>query len=259
MNERLDRVTTDNNLQEYFDPVMYDAETSRMGAPDTFYLTLAKRIGGAVLELGCGTGRYTLPIAQEGISITGLDAVPQMLDHAKSKSAGLEIEWVEADARDFHLGRQFRLIYESGGMFSHLLKREDCEAALRCIRDHLEPGGFFVLSSVFIRPPYMETVETEHDWFSYTLPHGVVVRVSGFQHYDALNQITTETAIRRWVDANGQPHEHISPLKLHHYHPQELAMLLHYNGFEIVESYGDSDFSPLTDESPYIYYVCQVR
>lgn len=249
-------MTLYTNLEDYQNPIFYDLENDAE-PPDDFYLKLARRIDGDVLELGCGTGRYTIPIAKQGTSITGLDFVPQMLAQAKSKSAALAIQWVEADARNFHLGRCFRFIFESGAMFSHLHTRPDYEAVLACVREHLEADGYFVVGSRFASPDVMVTNETEEDWFSYTTPNGEEVRVSGFQHYDALTQVTTETAIRRWTDADGQPHEHIAPLKLRHFFPQELAMLLHYNGFKIVESYGDTDFSPLTAASPHIFYVCQ--
>jgi SAM-dependent methyltransferase len=252
-------MTQYTNLEDYQNPAAYDVEMTVLAETDEFYLKLAQRIGGDVLELGCGTGRYTIPIAQHSISITGLDIVPQMLAHAKSKAAALPVQWVEADARDFHLGRQFRFIFESGAMFCHLQTRADFEAVLACVREHLAPDGFFAVCSQFARPENMVTNETEADWFSYTTPSGEEVCVSGFVHYDALNQITTETAIRRWTDTNGQAHERIAPLKLRHFFPQELEALLHYNGFRIAEAYGDTDFSPLTADSPNILYVCQQR
>ena len=144
-------------------------------------------------------------------------------------------------------------------MFCHLSSRADFEALLACVREHLEPDGRFVVCSRFAKPDSMETNETENDWFSFQVPPGFEVRVSGYQQYDALTQVTTETAIRRWTDETGASHEQISPLKLRHFRPQELEMLLHYNGFKIVESYGDTDFSPLTADSPNIIYVCQKR
>lgn len=252
-------MTGHTNLEDYQDPVFYDLEMEQLGTPDVFYLTLAQRIGGDVLELGCGTGRYTIPMADAGISMTGLDIVPQMLAEAKRKAGSPAIDWVEADARDFHLGRQFRLIFESGAMFCHLQTRADYEALLGCVREHLEDGGYFVVCSRFARPEVMTTDETEAVWFSYTTPRGETVQVSGFQQYDAISQITTETAIRRWTDASGQVKERVAPLKLRHFFPQELEALLHYNGFRIVEAYGDTDFSSLSVDSPNIIYVCQLR
>lgn len=252
-------MTVYSNLDDYQDAVLYDIENNQFGPPDDFYLNLAQRIGGNVLELGCGTGRFTIPMAQQGIPITGLDIVPQMLAQAKSKAAGLPIQWVEADARNFHIGRRFRLIFESGAMFCHLQTRTDYEALLSCVREHLQSDGYFVVSSRFANPDVMTTNEVEEEWFSFTTPHGEEVHVSGFQQYDALNQITTETAIRRWTDASGQEKVRVAPLKLRHFFPQELEALVHYNGFKVVEAYGDSDFSPLNANSPHIFYVCQQR
>lgn len=252
-------MTDNTNLGDYLNPLFYDAEMERLGAPEDFYLKLAQRIGGTILELGCGTGRYTIPIAQAGIAITGLDIVPQMLAHARSKSADLPIQWVKADARDFHLGKHFRFIFESGAMFCHLETRADYEALLSCVREHLEPDGTFAVSSRLIQPGTILVTEGEEDWFSYTASSGETVRMSGFQQYDTLAQVTIETAIRRWTDADGQEHVHVSPLRLRHFSPPELEALLHYNGFKVVESYGDTDFSPLTATSPNIIYLCQPR
>jgi SAM-dependent methyltransferase len=247
------------NLEDYQNPLFYDAEMDRLGVTDDFYLKLAQRFGGAVLELGCGTGRYTIPIAHAGITITGLDIVPQMLAHARSKSADLPIQWVEADARDFHLGKRFRFIFESGAMFCHLETRADYEALLACVREHLEPDGTFAVSSRLIQPGTILTTEGEEDWFSYTASSGETVRMSGVQQYDTLAQVTIETAIRRWTDANGKEQVRVSPLRLRHFSPPELEALLHYNGFQVVEFYGDNDFSPLTATSPNIIYLCQLR
>src|SRR5215207_11456712 len=85
-------------LEEYADPVDYD----RQDSSDTgvaFYAALAQETGGPVLEIACGTGRATIPIARRGFAVTGLDVVPGMLERARSKAAGLPIRWVEGDAR----------------------------------------------------------------------------------------------------------------------------------------------------------------
>jgi hypothetical protein len=85
------------------------------------------------------------------------------------------------------------------------------------------------------------------------------VRVSGNQHFDSLRHIRTETAIRRWQDADGREIVRTAPLMLRDYFPPELESLLHYNGFAVVERYGDTNFSPLAAGSPHIIFVCQVR
>ena len=77
-----------------------------------FYLAQAQATAGSVLEIGCGTGRVTIPLAAAGVDITGLDVSASMLEEAKRKadSQGLRIDWVAADGRSFDLGRRFSLI-----------------------------------------------------------------------------------------------------------------------------------------------------
>ena len=61
------------NHSEYDDPSSYDLENPDFEPEGPFYLALAQAAGGAVLELGCGTGRFTIPLARAGVLITGLD------------------------------------------------------------------------------------------------------------------------------------------------------------------------------------------
>ena len=73
------------NLEDYTDPDLFDLENQDFEPDGPFYLALAKKLGGAALELGCGTGRVTIPLARQGIEITGLDIVPGMLATLEAK------------------------------------------------------------------------------------------------------------------------------------------------------------------------------
>ena len=55
------------NLEDYVDPILFDLENGDFEPDGPFHLMLAQRLGGSVLELGCGTGRITIPLAREGI------------------------------------------------------------------------------------------------------------------------------------------------------------------------------------------------
>src|SRR2546422_852191 len=74
-----------------------------------FWLEQARRYGGPVLELGCGTGRLAIPLAQAGGAVTGIDRAPSMLSEArrKAEAAGVSVAWHEADMRAFDLGTRF--------------------------------------------------------------------------------------------------------------------------------------------------------
>ena len=189
-------------------------------------------------------------------------AVEDILEHRQCvfihpDAVNIVHHWVEADARSFHLDREFRLILETGSTFQHLLERADQEAMLSRVREHLVRGGYFVVSAVFPRLELMQDLEGEEDWFTYEDEQGQEVRVSGTQHYDPLSQVKVETAYRRWYDAQGREIVKEVPLALRLIFPQEMELLLHCNGFEVVERYGDWDGSPLTVESGMMIYVCR--
>jgi SAM-dependent methyltransferase len=246
------------NLSEYEDPELYDLENDDFEPDGPFFLALAQSLGGNVLEVGCGTGRLTIPLAQASIPITGLDIVPQMLSRAKIKAAALPIDWIAADARDFVLEQRFNLIFESGATFQHMLTLAEQERMLASVRKHLKAEGRFVLSFIF---PHGEMLQNEEEtnWFEYEHSAGYTIYVSGRQHYDPLRQIKTETAIRSWTNAEGQAIRKIAPLSLRYSFPKEIEALLHYNGFSILETYGDWDKSALSATSPHLIYVCQIR
>lgn len=249
----------EDNLVEYSDPQIYDLENSSFEPDGPFLLGIARRTGNPVLELGCGTGRLTIPMSQAGVEITGLDIVPEMLKLAREKANGVDIPWVLADARTFRLNQTYRLIFESGSVFQHMLSRADQEAFLARVREHLDDDGLFVFGSFFPHLDMLESVEMEKEWFTTRHPDGREIRVSGTEHYDELRQVKVETAYRRWNDASGQEVIKVAPLALRYNFPQELEALLHYNGFSVVERYGDNDASPLSNESRHMIYVCRKR
>ena len=170
-----------DNLSDYLDPVLYDLENGRYEPSEKFYLTLAQKYGNPVLELGCGTGRFTIPLAQQEVDITGLDIVPQMLALGKEKAGDLPLQWIEADGRHFQLDRQFQFIFESGSMFQHLLTREDAESMLACVHEHLAENGRFLIQTSFTKPNMMGTTTEEEEWFTYEDAEGRQIHSFGYR------------------------------------------------------------------------------
>jgi SAM-dependent methyltransferase len=264
-------------LAEYADTENYDYEDpSDTGV--AFYSALAHETGGPILELGSGTGRVAVPIARLGFQVTGLDVVPGMLEQARRKSAGLPTRWVEADARDFDLGEQFRLIFLTGNTFQAFLTNADQDALLTNAHRHLHEDGLFAFETRNPRwattnggnapSPAMgdergafallETHGTEQAGPGYTDALGREVSVSRTQSYDHVTQVLTWTGYHRWVE-DGEPRMKTGHVAVRFTFPQELEALLHHNGFEMVRRYGDWDLSPLTASSRSMIVVCRNR
>ena len=111
--------------------------------------------GASILDIGCGTGRHAIEFTKRGYSVVGVDQSSGMLAKARAKAAAeqLEIEFVEADARDVRLERTFDLaICLCEGGFN--LAGADTDpvssdlAILRTAFTHVKPGGRFVLNAL---------------------------------------------------------------------------------------------------------------
>ena len=223
----------------YLDGRHYDRMLPGRDEVRRFLMARARKARGPVLEMACGTGAYALPLALEGVDITGLDLSPEMLAVAreKSRAAGAATEWVEGDMRDFHLGRRFQLVYLVGNAICHLLDRASLEGCLACVREHLSPGGRFVVSVFVPNQALLLRESRERETFAeYDDPdvRGRVV-VSYDYRYEPDTQIKRHSTYHRFP---GVADEVEGTLDMRMYYPQELDALLEYNGLEILEKAG---------------------
>jgi SAM-dependent methyltransferase len=116
-----------------------------------FYHCLAQATGGPALELGCGTGRIALALAQTGLSITGVDVSTGMLALARRKNERLAaaasrcLTFLEGDMARLDLGRRFGMAFIAFRSFQHLLTVDEQRATLTGVRRHLRPDGRLAL------------------------------------------------------------------------------------------------------------------
>lgn len=250
-----------DNLEEFTDPPNYDIEEGERSAERiAFYCDLAKTFGSPVLEIACGSGLVTIPIAARGMDATGVDLARPMLQHARKKAEAqdLNIRWVEADARSFDLGMQYQFIYLTGNAFQAFLRREDQEALLTSVKRHLMSEGIFAFET---RNPsghdLTNQLEEEFDR-SYISVEGHTVSVSFTQIYDPIAQVMHWTSYRRWNDGERDQKKE-THIACRFTHPQELEALLHYNGLQIIQQYGNWNKEALSASSTEIINICKVR
>jgi ubiquinone/menaquinone biosynthesis C-methylase UbiE len=134
----------------------YDWENARtLGRRDVpFWRGLAKQAGGRVLELGCGTGRISMPLGRAGVRLVGIDRSEAMLARARHrvKHARLDkrLQLIRGDIRQlpFVSPGPFALVFAPYGILQSLLRERDLKATLAAVHRVLEPDGTFGLELV---------------------------------------------------------------------------------------------------------------
>ena len=125
---------------------IYDSVYSYVRNDISFYTRLAREAKGPVLELGCGTGRVTLPIAESGVEVTGVDSSEAMLAVAQRKAEARlavndKLTLLHGDMRDLLLEGRFGLVIVPFRGFLSLLTVEDQIKTLSNVKRLLSPGG----------------------------------------------------------------------------------------------------------------------
>jgi SAM-dependent methyltransferase len=146
------------NLPEHYQdggPSVDFYDIREVGGPGTpcdgdvdFYLTQARKVGGPILDLACGTGRVAFPLAKAGFAVIGLDRSPAMLNVARSKLADrgpANPRFIRGNMARFDLRRRFGLIIIAYRAFQHLLTPASQRSCLLHARKHLRPKGRLIV------------------------------------------------------------------------------------------------------------------
>lgn len=229
---------------------------------------------GRVLEHGIGNGRVAIPMARAGVEVTGIDHTQEMLDHLrellKSEPPAVRrrVTLHRGDIRTARLGKRFPLVICPFNAALHLYTRVDVEQWLAHVREHLEPRGELVFD---ISMPVPGDLARDPN-VPYRIPpfeHPTAGRVAYREHfdYDRVRQIlfvsmffepapkkrsAGKTAAPKVPPAGGAKQiteTFMTPLAHRQFYPQEMEALLHYNGYEVKELYGDFERGPLVQAS----------
>lgn len=135
-------------ISPYRFPALYAAQHRNQLEDLEFYQGFC---GNSVLELGCGTGRLSFPLAAAGHKLTGVDIDENMLAYAKETLAERtelveRIRFVRSDIRELDLGEQFDTVIFPYNSIGHISPGKELEQLARAIASHLSVDGNCIVS-----------------------------------------------------------------------------------------------------------------
>ena len=239
-----------------YDANIYDGMNTHIDDLLFYKRWLPKNKSACILELCCGTGRLTIPIAEDGYNISGVDYTFSMLEQAKAKAseAGLKIEFIEADIRTLDLQNKYDLIFIPFNSIHHLYLNEDLFKAFNTVKKHLKTGGRFLLDC--FNPNIQYIVEHEKKQIevaAYTTKDGREILIKQLMRYERKTQINR---IEWHYFINGK-FDSIQNLDMRLFFPQELDTYLDWNGFKIIHKFGSFEEEAFYDSSEKQIFVCQ--
>lgn len=246
----------------------YDYHPAHAGRTDVpFYVECAAAAQGPTLELGCGTGRILIPIAEAGCPITGLDLSEHMLARCRAKLAACpadvqeRVRLVHGSMVDFDLDEAFALVTVPFRAFSHLVSTAEQIACLQCARRHLQLGGRLILDLFQTLPRRMfdpAYLQESVDFDDVPLPDGRRLRrahrVVAFHRSQQVNDMEF---IYYVTHPGGRVERLVQAFPFRYFFRYEVEHLLARCGFRVVDLFGSHDRSPFTDASPEMLFVAE--
>jgi SAM-dependent methyltransferase len=224
----------------------YDWENARtLGRRDVaFWRRIAAEAHGPVLELGCGTGRVSLPIARAGVALVGIDRSALMLAQARAQIAksrdhlvATSLRLVRGDIRALPFARRhFSMVLAPYGILQSLLAERDLAATLESVGRVLAPGGTFGIDLVPDVP----------NWREYENRVQLRGRATGGAHLTLIESVRQDprrrltTFNQRYVERRSrQTTEHRFALSFRTLSVRQMTRRLERAGFDVEAVHGD--------------------
>ncbi|MFP4001801.1 MAG: class I SAM-dependent methyltransferase, partial [Thermoplasmata archaeon] len=201
---------------------------------DRFIKLLDLEEGDKVLDQCCGIGRHSLELARRGYQVTGIDLTGSYIEEARKKAEdeGLEVEFIEADMRDFKRKVEYDAVINFFTSFGYSRDDSENRKVLQNAYQSLKPGGKFLLD--VMGKKILDEIYTDTD--RWRMDDGYFLEERKIR--EDLNMLESEWKL---IKDNGEVHKHKFMYKL--YTREDLEEMLDEVGFKEVSIYGDLEGS----------------
>ena len=205
--------------------------------------------GARVLDLGCGTGRHSTELAKRGFRVVGVDRNESYIERAgrMSREAGVEVEYVRADMREFCCPGEFDLILNLFTAFGYFEDMSDDRRVADCMAESLAPGGAVVMATTGLEILVRDF--RERDWQE--LDDGTLL-LEERRIEDGWRRV-----VPRWIMIRGTE-RYETEFPHHPYSAFELRTLLESSGFARTQAYGGLDGSKYDESAKWLVAVGRV-
>lgn len=232
----------------------YDAETGDKTDDLALYSQLAQDYHGDILDIGCGTGRVLIHLAQEGYDVYGIDNDIAMLDRLDQKLKRMphlkdKITYYDGDVLTYQLDKKFNLILLTYNALMHFQEQDSQIQLLQQVKKWINNDGLLVIDlpnagDVFASQE-TDALMLERTFLEPESGHQVMLQ--SVSYLDRVTQVLHVDWIYDEMDGDGTVKRLIAPHRLRYFFYAEIKLLLKVCGFEIEAVYGDTDESPFED------------
>ena len=213
---------------EMFDPAVIDPVID---------ILVELAAGGRALELGIGTGRIALPLAQRGVPVHGIDLSRPMVARLRAKPGGEDLGVTIGDFASAMVDGSFRLVYLVCNTIMNLTTQSAQVACFRNVAAHLQPGGCFVIDVMIPELRRLPPGETFHVF-------------SGSENYWGIDEydVATQSLTSHHLEiVDGQVDRLSAPFR--YVWPSELDLMAELAGMTLRERWGGWKREPFTSDS----------
>lgn len=233
-------------------------ELSKPNPPEdvyAFYRDYAMRANGPILEPMCGTGRFLLPLLEEGFNVHGFDASDHMLKvlHAKAKTKNLDATVWKGFVEDLKRPEKYNLIFIPSGSFCLIIDLATVKSALQAIYDHLSDNGVFLFEAETLNAVPQQGIWRGSVWPKLTGQKIILSQLATME-----SDICTSLCKYELMESGKIIHTEIEELRVKIYDQDQLVEMLKAVGFKHIHTLKAFDRSSQPanlDES--IVYECR--
>lgn len=248
----------DKTLNTYLSLCTEVYDLSKPNPPEdayAFYRDYAMKANGPILEPMCGTGRFLLPLLEEGFNVHGFDASDQMLEalHTKANAKNLKPTVWKGFVEDLNRPEEYNLIFIPSGSFCLIIDPVQVEKSLKAIYDHLADGGIFLFEAETMQAVPQEGIWRGSVWLK---PSGQKIILS--QLATLQDDICTSLCKYELMEAGKIIHTEIEELRVKIYEQDQLIEMLKAGGFKRIRTLKAFDQSlPHAKQDESIVYECR--